>query len=98
MTTDLLIGLVRANLAAAVAWLQARFLRSVRRGEAGPALVGVLFPRLVVPRDYESRFTAGERRLIRAHERRHIERRDPRVNAVMALVQAVCWFNPAIHL
>ena len=34
----------------------------------GPALVGVLRPRLVLPADFETRFDARERALILAHE------------------------------
>src|SRR5437773_538467 len=37
----------------------------------GPALVGVLWPRLVLPADFETRFDAQERALILAHEEVH---------------------------
>lgn len=83
---------------ALLAWSQARFLKRVRLGLAGPAVVGVLAPRMVVPDDYQTRFTDAERVVIRAHERAHIERLDPRVNALMALVQCLGWFNPLIYL
>ena len=61
-------------------------------------MVGVVSPRLVVPADYERRFTREERRIIRAHERTHIERGDPQANALMAALQVACWFNPLVHL
>lgn len=77
---------------------QMRFLRRARLGQAGPAVVGVIAPRLVTPADFETSFTPTERELIRAHERAHIERNDPKANAVAALLMAVCWFNPLVHL
>ena len=77
---------------------QARYTRRIARGEAGPALVGVLSPRIVVPRDFGDRFDEGERKMIRAHEQAHLERQDARANAVMALLASVNWFNPLVHL
>jgi beta-lactamase regulating signal transducer with metallopeptidase domain len=79
-------------------WGQARFLNRAREGKAGPAVVGVLTPRMVVPDDYQSRYTDAERAVIRAHERAHIERLDPRANALMAVIQCLGWFNPLIHI
>lgn len=84
-----------AVLAAALAaWRQARFAAAERAGRAGPAVVGMIQPRLVVPRDFAERFTAEQRRLVRAHELAHVERGDPRWNAVAALAAWACWFNP----
>jgi len=83
---------------ALLAWSQARFMAKARAGQAGPAVVGALSPRMVVPADYQTRFTDAERAVIRAHERAHIERLDPRANALMALIQCLGWFNPLIHL
>jgi hypothetical protein len=77
---------------------QARFARRMRRGTSGPALVGVLAPRIVAPRDFAQRFSQAERKVIRAHEQAHFDRQDSRANAVMALFQAVNWFNPLVHL
>lgn len=81
-----------------LAWSQVQFLRRARAGQAGPAVVGILAPRMVVPDDYQSRYSEAERGLIRAHERAHIERLDPRINALMALIQCLGWFNPLVHL
>ena len=81
-----------------LAWSQSRFMQRARSGQAGPAVVGVLAPRMIVPDDYHTRFTDAERAVIRAHERAHIERLDPRTNALMALIQCLGWFNPLIHL
>lgn len=77
---------------------QVRFLARVRKSRAGPAVVGVITPRLVTPADFETTFTPAERELIRAHERAHIDRNDPKANALSAVLMAVCWFNPLVHL
>lgn len=76
---------------------QGRFQAEVRAGRAGPAVIGFISPRIVMPAD-ESGYTAEERELIRAHERAHIARKDPRAAAFAALFQCVCWFNPLAHL
>ncbi|HEX5378989.1 MAG TPA: M56 family metallopeptidase [Phenylobacterium sp.] len=87
-----------ALAAAAVAIGQMRFLARARAGRAGPAVVGVICPRLVTPADFQDNFTAAERALIRAHERAHIDRNDPKVNAAVTAAQALCWFNPLAHV
>lgn len=97
---DILVCLWAAGLLAVAGWLgvsQLRFLHRAKLGLAGPALVGVFGPRLVVPADYETRFTPEERRLIRIHERTHMDRGDLLPNALIAGLQAVCWFNPLVH-
>lgn len=89
------VGLVAA---AALLWrAQAAFLRAAKRGEAGPAVVGVITPKLVMPPD-DGRYTTEERALIRAHEREHIERKDPRAGALIALFQCLAWCNPLVHV
>jgi beta-lactamase regulating signal transducer with metallopeptidase domain len=87
-----LIAVVLAGLSIA------RFLRAERAGRAGPAVVGVIVPRLVVPSDASQRYTAEEWRLIRAHERAHMDRHDGRGAAIAAAAQWLCWFNPLLHL
>jgi beta-lactamase regulating signal transducer with metallopeptidase domain len=83
---------------AVAAWRHRRFLAAVRAGRAGPAAVGVIQPRLVMPADFAARFTDQERRLVRAHELAHIDRLDARCNAAAALATWVCWFNPLLHM
>ncbi|PZQ56788.1 MAG: peptidase M56 [Phenylobacterium zucineum] len=86
-----------AVMAGRIAVAQARFQAEVRAGRAGPAVVGLISPRIVMPAD-EADYTAEERDLIRAHERAHIARKDPRAAAVAAFFQCACWFNPLVHL
>ncbi len=64
----------------------------------GPALVGVLRPRLVLPADFETRFDAEERTLILAHEHVHRVSGHTIVNALIEIVRCTCWFNPLAHL
>ena len=80
------------------AWRYARFMAKARSGQAGPAIVGVLTPRLVTPADFSARFTSEERRLVRAHERAHMDRLDARCNALVLALQCLNWFNPLVHL
>jgi beta-lactamase regulating signal transducer with metallopeptidase domain/lipopolysaccharide export system protein LptA len=90
-----------AGMLVMMAWLaavQMRFMAGVRRGEAGPAVVGFLRPRIVTPTDFEMRYDPGERRVILAHETIHLDRNDARINALAALIRCVCWFNPLVHL
>lgn len=98
-TALMVVWLAGVVLAAALVVLgQLRFMAHARAGRAGPAVVGVICPRLVTPRDFQEIFTAPERALIRAHERAHIERNDPKVNAAVTAAQVLCWFNPLVHV
>jgi beta-lactamase regulating signal transducer with metallopeptidase domain len=93
--------LVAAWLLGAAALL-ARSVVSTRRLAAdpsvGPALVGVLRPRLVLPADFETRFDAEERALILAHEDTHRVSGHTLINALVELARCACWFNPLAHL
>lgn len=96
--TLLIVWLLGVAVAVALMWrAQAAFLRQARAGRAGPAVVGVITPRIVMPPD-DGRYSGDERALIRAHEREHIERKDPRAGALMVAFQCLAWFNPFVHL
>lgn len=64
----------------------------------GPAVIGVMRPRIVTPADFEQRFTAAERAAVLAHERTHLAHGDPLINAAVMAVQCLAWFNPFAHL
>ncbi|MBN8728248.1 MAG: TonB family protein [Xanthomonadales bacterium] len=64
---------------------------------AGPALVGAWRPRIVLPADFERRYDARERALILAHEEVHRRRGDAWINAFVATLQSLNWFNPLLH-
>jgi bla regulator protein BlaR1 len=63
-----------------------------------PALIGVLRPRVVLPEDFERRYTAQEQALVLAHENVHLARRDTLWNALVVLLRCVFWFNPLVHV
>jgi beta-lactamase regulating signal transducer with metallopeptidase domain len=81
-----------------LAWRQAQFGRAVRAGRAGPAVVGLLRPRIVTPDDFTQRYTPREQRVVLAHEETHIARLDPLTNVVVALARCLNWFNPLAHV
>ncbi|XHS76354.1 M56 family metallopeptidase [Burkholderiaceae bacterium UC74_6] len=61
---------------------------------SGPGLMGLFPPRLVLPADFESRFTPAQQQLILAHEAVHRARGDNFWNLLAVLCCAVQWFNP----
>src|SRR5690606_36008933 len=64
----------------------------------GPAVAGVLHPRIITPADFEERFEREERKVIIAHETIHLANNDARINAIIALLRCLCWFNPLVHV
>lgn len=94
----------------ATAIRQRRFLRTLgvltqqpdgtmRSRLSGSALVvGALRPLLVLPGDFEQRFTPDQQVLILTHERMHLARGDTRLAALGALLVCVFWFNPLVYL
>jgi bla regulator protein blaR1 len=62
-----------------------------------PMLVGAWRSRIVVPTDFESRYSPEERELVLAHERAHERRRDIAVNLLASFALCVYWFNPLIY-
>jgi beta-lactamase regulating signal transducer with metallopeptidase domain len=83
-------GLGRLTLRAGVAY--------AAHPGAGPALLGLWRPQIVVPSDFAQRYSAAEQALIIAHEQVHAQRADALANTVLALMQCVFWFNPLVHL
>lgn len=66
--------------------------------QASPALVGLWRPMIVLPADFERRYTPQQQALIIAHERAHRRRGDPLCNALAALAQCLLWHDPLVHL
>lgn len=81
-----------------LAFRQIRFAGDARRGIAGPAVMGIMRSRIVTPSDFAQRYDHTERALILAHETAHMRRGDARLNALVAVAQCFCWFNPLIHV
>jgi len=61
-------------------------------------LIGVWRSKIVIPNDFETRYSAGERTLILAHEHAHLERGDALTNWVALVHVCLFWFNPLIYL
>lgn len=67
------------------------------RTDVGPMLVGLLRPRIVLPADYATRYSAHEQAAVLAHERVHRRRGDLWWNALCAFLQCVFWFHPLAY-
>lgn len=97
---------------AMLAWQQHRFrgaLGTLRRRSDGlyqsmtataglPAVAGVLRPRILLPADFEQRYSTQEQSLVLQHERVHVRRGDLVANALGALLRCLFWFNPLLPL
>jgi bla regulator protein BlaR1 len=62
-----------------------------------PMVIGALRARLIVPADFETRYTPGECQLMLAHERAHLERGDTLIYAIAAAGLCLFWFNPLMY-
>lgn len=74
-----------------------RLFRAERAG-VGPAVVGVIRPRIIAPADFETLYAPDERGLILAHETAHLAAGDAAVNALVCAAQCAAWFNPLAHV
>lgn len=63
-----------------------------------PAAIGLWKPAIVLPADFDVRYSSEQRTLMVAHERMHIVRGDLHANALTAALRCVFWFNPLLHL
>lgn len=96
--TVLLIQQLRFALAlrgASAAASEGRSVIRAARTDIGPAAVGCA---IILPADFETRYAPAEQAAIIAHEAQHLAQGDVVANAVLALVQCLCWFNPLAHL
>ena len=66
--------------------------------DVGPALVGALAPRVVLPADFAERFSPEEQAVVVAHERVHQSGGDAQINLIVATARAVLWFHPLVHI
>ncbi|MEN6627722.1 MAG: M56 family metallopeptidase [Candidatus Sumerlaeia bacterium] len=67
-------------------------------GGTGPALVGVLRPRLILPAGSIRALGPEQLRHVFMHELAHLGRNDIALNWLATLLQALHWFNPLIWL
>ena len=66
--------------------------------DVGPALVGALAPRVVLPADFAERFSVEEQVVVVAHERVHQNGGDAQINLMVAATRAALWFHPLVHI
>jgi bla regulator protein BlaR1 len=77
----------------------ARDTRGFYRSEdiSSPMLVGAWRSRILVPADFETRYSPEEQELVLAHEIAHKRRLDVAVNALASLALCAFWFNPLMY-
>ncbi len=75
------------------------FVRRQGTSPAGdePSVVGIMFPRIVLPADFRLRYSSEERKLVLLHEYAHIARFDGLINLAVHFVLYIQWFNPIAH-
>jgi beta-lactamase regulating signal transducer with metallopeptidase domain len=62
-----------------------------------PLLVGAWNSKIVVPRDFDLRYSPEERELMLAHERAHESRHDVASNMLASIALCLYWFNPLMY-
>ncbi|MCC7376818.1 MAG: hypothetical protein IT581_19315 [Verrucomicrobiales bacterium] len=85
---------------------QSKGVMSVRRRVAveetgqitSPAIAGCWRPRLLLPTGLLPRLTTDEIRFLFLHELAHVKRADIALNWLLAAIQVLHWFNPAVWL
>ena len=65
---------------------------------AGPALLGVMRPRLLLPASLVRRLSPAELRFVFLHELVHLKRGDVLAEWLLTLLQVAHWFNPLVWL
>jgi beta-lactamase regulating signal transducer with metallopeptidase domain len=68
------------------------------RSVEGPLATGLIHPLILVPEDFEQRFTPDQQRLALLHEQSHHRRGDIWASLVAMLLTAFLRFNPIAHM
>lgn len=104
--------LAGAALTALALWRQQRrFLRALgplkpcpdgtwraATSHLGPLALGALRPRIVLPADFERRYSPRQQALMLAHERVHVARGDLLANFAACVARVAFWFHPLVHV
>lgn len=69
----------------------------ISKENAGPMIMGVFSPIIILPRDFETHFSASQRRLALLHELAHLRRRDLWAASLALVFRALNWPNPLVH-
>lgn len=70
----------------------------ISRDKEGPLVGGLKTPTVILPHDFESRFTPEQQRLALLHEYMHVRRGDLWTTTAMLVFRILNWPNPLIHL
>lgn len=70
----------------------------VSRNVASPLLVGLFFPKLILPENYQKMYSAKQLAMVIEHEVVHFSRQDTRCNFVALILLSLFWFNPLMWL
>ena len=90
--------LARQRLFARTLGALTRDVDGLYRGDvAAPMIVGAWHSKIVVPTDFEARYSPEERELVLAHERAHQARHDVAVNTAASFALCLFWFNPLVY-
>lgn len=63
-----------------------------------PAAIGMFNPMIVLPVDFDTRYSVEQRALMLDHERSHIRHGDLQANAAFLALRCLFWFNPLLHV
>lgn len=66
--------------------------------DCGPAVIGWLAPRIVLPADFAERYAPRQQALVLAHERTHLRHGDLHISLFASALRCLYWFNPLLHL
>ena len=64
----------------------------------GPLATGLIHPLILVPEDFEQRFTPEQQHFALLHEQSHHRRGDIWASLAAMLITAFLWFNPFAHM
>ncbi len=63
-----------------------------------PALLGIIQPKLLLPKGMSQALSSREIRFVFLHELTHLKRRDILINWLVTFAQIIHWFNPLVWL
>jgi TonB family protein len=68
------------------------------RSGVGPAVIGWLAPRIVLPADFAERYSPQQQALVLAHERCHLRHGDLHISLLASALRCLYWFNPLLQI
>jgi len=97
-TLEVLWVIWAVGAAAMVVRLLVRIRDERRRERTGPAVEGILRPRIHLPKGIDAILTAEELDAVVLHEERHARRRDNLIRLGYELALCAVWFHPLVWL